>query len=236
MERRQLNAHPSVMFVYSQNGRCEVILSGYDGGYPRIIYASAPNLLGGNPEQADKTRGPLDVLKREVEEEIAREEKNVDWKGRVIQWASLEDITLIRSGILNNVRAYDDFFVDARAIMARTRGERRENVQMSDIYKAIYSAFFSIVSQEVIECVRDNINAGKRFYTEGFIGVYNLSQLEAAGEFSTAHVTAPILNEYFGTKIPYPEQLKVSGLGSVRKKYTDYDSDFEHLESIWDAK
>jgi len=223
MNKTQLNAHPSVMFVYSPKSQGEVILGGYDGGYPRVIYASAPNLLGGNPEQSDKTRGPHDVLKREVEEEIAREEKGVDWKGRAIQWASLEDIALIRSGILNNVKAYADFFVDTGAIMARTRGERRENVQMSDVYKAIYSSFSSIVSQEVIECVRDNINAGKRFYTEGFIGIHNLRQLESAGEFSTAHATAHILNDYFGTNIPYPEQLKVRKLETgVREKYIDY--------------
>lgn len=235
MDKTEIQAHPSVMFIYSALDRGEVMLGGYDGGYPRIIYASAPNLLGGNPEQADKVNGPYDVLKQEVEEEISIGEKNVDWKGRQIKWASLEDVLRIRNAVLDNARPYADFLVDADGIMVKPR-DRPEKVRMSDIYMAIYSSFRAEIPEDIFECASDNIKAGKRFCTEGFIGVHTLKQLELAGEFSTAHATAPILNSYFGTNIPYPEQIKVLKIGDPRKFYSQYSEDFPHAEAVWGSK
>lgn len=235
MERIKISGHPSVMFIHSQHDTGEVILSGYDGGYPRIIYASAPNLLGGNPETADKTKGPFNVLLREVTEEIDRGNKDVDWKGRPIQWASLEDITLIRDSILQNTRPFADFFVDADGIMVKPR-DRQEKVRMSDVYKAIYSAFRAEVGQDVFECVRENIKTGKKFFIEGYIGINSLGQLAMAGEYSTSHITGHVLNNFFGSKIPMPEQVKATNVGAVRRLYSDYDTDYEHTYAVWGAK
>ena len=45
MGKIKISGHPSVMFIHSQKDKGEILLGGYDGGYSRIIYASAPNLL-----------------------------------------------------------------------------------------------------------------------------------------------------------------------------------------------
>jgi len=235
MEKILLDAHPSVMFIYSKKDNGEVLLGGYDGGYPRTIYASAPNLLGGNPEAGDETNGPHNVLVREITEEVAKGDKDVDWKQRPVQWVSLDDILKIRNGILDNTQPFADFLVDAEGIMVRPR-DRQEKVRMSDVYKAIYSAFRAEIPEDIFELARKNIYTGKRFWTEGFIGIHPLRQLEAAGEYSTSHITANVLNDYFGLNIPSPEQLKVSNIGDVRSTYSDYNSDFEHTERVWGAK
>ncbi len=242
MERKILRTHPSVMFVYSPKREGEVILSGYDGGYPRIIYSSKPNLLGGNPKLSERNKGPYDVLKREVEEEINFRDKNVDWKGRPINWANIEDIKLIQEGILNNIKPYDDVFIQAKDITRIFKWMPEEKnpvilLKADTIYPSIHSVFGAEVSQEVFECVKYNINAGRRFFTEGFVGIYNPRQLEMAGEFSTAHATAPILNYFLDSKIPYPEEIRLSRLNNgVRELYSDYDNDFEHSDKVWNAK
>ncbi|MDO8509326.1 MAG: hypothetical protein Q7S27_06625 [Nanoarchaeota archaeon] len=235
MEKIEIGGHPSTMFIRCDKNPNLVILGGYDGGYPRIIYASAPNLLGGNPEQADKVRGPYDVLKREVEEEISRGSNDKDWKGRPIQWANDADIKLIRDSILENTSSYGDYLVVQDGIMGKRR-DTNEKVRLGDLGTYINSVYKASIGQDVLECIQDNINAGKRFYTEGFVGIHNMKQLEAAGEFSTAHATAPILNYYFGTNIPSPPEIKVSKVGNVRQLYSHYSEDFPHAESVWGAK
>ena len=175
-------------------------------------------------------------MKREIAEEINKGDKDVDWKGRPAQWASLEDIAFIRDSILDTTQLYADFFVDAKGIFVSPRGQDFMQVRMNDPHKAIYSAFKAEVPESVFDCVRDNLKAGKRFFTEGYIGVHSLGQLAMAGEYSTSHITGHVLNDYFGSKIPMPEQVKATNIGQVRKLYSDYDVDYEHTDGVWGAK
>jgi len=233
MEKIILKNHPSVTFVCSKRDIGEVILSGYDGGYGKskreddvsrlLAYRSKPNLLGGNPKLSEKTLGPDSVIEREIDEEIRRFDSKLDSFGKPFTWANDEDLEFIRKEIISGLNHYGDFLLIAEPVEGGM-----------DTYNAINSTYVSIVPMSVVECIRDNIRNRKRISNEGYIGIHYLGQLEAAGEFSTAHATAPILNEYFGTRIPFPKEIKVTKLErNVRKYYSEYEDRFSHKDSLW---
>ncbi len=236
MEKIALDYHPSVTFICPKKDTGEVILSGYDGSYgkPRktgdvsraIAYRSKPNLLGGNPQLAEKLQGPYNTLIREIDEEVRRVDSKLDFYGKPILWATDKDLDFIRGGIIPNLHPYGDFLSRAESVEG--------GIATCNAINAISSTYVAVIPMDVVECIRDNIRNGKRLSNEGYIGIHYLKQLEAAGEFSTVHATAPILNDHFGTHIPYPDEIKVTRLvKNVRKKYRDYEDEFIHEDSVW---
>jgi hypothetical protein len=215
MSQQKLDAHPSIVVVRSLN---EFLFSVYDEGYPRRAYRLSANNIGGNPEPYSVS--PENVLITEISEEFDPNHPIEKAHIGKVDWASEEDIRFIRSGLLSRITPLQDFFVQQREVI---EGGNKP-------YTAIYSAFYSEVPLFIIENVKENLKNGKNIPTEGLVGVYTLRQLEdhPRGEFSTAHITAPILNWKFGSKIPHPKQLTAEPIGLPRRSFKDYLSDFEY--------
>lgn len=223
MSRKLIQAHSGLVIVHPSS-RDEVVLSGYDGGYPPMLYRSKPNLLGGNPEALERHLGTREVLEREVAEELDRGKKEVDWKNRPITWASLDDICLIRNAILTNIRPYKDFVMDVA---------KQDGAYRGGGFSALQSVYSAQIPDDVLECIRDNVRHGRRMATEGFLGIHFLHQLAVAGEYSTSHATAPILSDYFGIQIPSPEWMSIAQVSGPRATFKDYESEFEYGEKVF---
>jgi hypothetical protein len=210
MEKQVLRYHPSVLII--QKDKTQDLLMGvYDDTYPLVAYRNSANLIGGNPSSKDKN--PRDVLLREIAEEL-----NVN-PGKEDYFAPGEDIKEIRNTILSNLLPFKDFFFHFGEI----KGGRKE-------YKAIGSAFYCSIDRKIFDIAKKNIDNGKRLTTEGRIGVFNLEQLIKGGKFSTAHLTAPILGDYFNVNMPYPEEIKFISLSLPRDSFEEYLSDFNYEE------
>lgn len=223
MEKIRIEGHPSMVIVYPDDSEDEVILGGYDGGYRRLAYKSRPNLLGGNPFEKDRIKGPKDVLIRELTEELDKGEE-LDWKGRKIVWASKQEIDAIRNSIIKNINPYSDFLYEAVPL----EGAIKEKIT------AIYSVFISRIPREIVEIIRLNFKEGKKMTTEGFLGIYFLRSLALAGEYSTANATGKILSDYFKVLISSPDEIKITKLATpIREKFKDYLSDYDYTDTAW---
>ena len=218
MSKIQIEGHPSLIIVYSEECKGEVILGGYDGGYSRLAYKSRPNLLGGNPLRQDKENGPRDILIRELTEELEINPCDLN-----SEWAPKEDILEIRREIIKNTEPYLDFLYQAIPL----EGAVREKIT------AIYSIFISKVPKRTADLIRLHFQNGKKMTTEGFIGIYHIKSLAIAGEYSTANATAKILSEYFKIDIPSLDAIKITKLGAPREKYSDYYKDYIYADSAW---
>jgi len=236
-----------------------VVLSGYDFGYPVPACRGRPNLIGGNPMLSDG--GPLGCFIREVGEELATsgERSKVENLGRSIalpygarsvddiRWASDDDITLIKDEFLNEARHDLDFLVDSSSIPLDVRswdnsvdGPNPDKDVKSKVAfyigggKHIMSVFLVPLSEKVMDCIIENLRAGNRLTTEGFMGVHYVGQLEAAGKHSTAHATAPVLNHYLHARIPFPDdKIKVLSTSNPRKRYDDYRKEFDYTQKAF---
>lgn len=214
-----LDAHPSVVVAHCED-LGQFLFSVYDTGYPRKAYRLSANNIGGNPEPYNIS--PEQVLIHEIAEEFdPNHDKEKKFVGEV-NWASEEDIRFIRNGLLGKIEPLEDF----RVI------QNKEIDGGNAPYKAIFSVFYTSISGEVIECAEKNIRDGRNVPTEGLIGVYTLDELakSSRGEFSTAHITAHILNWKYGSSIPHPKQLSADPIGLPRKSFKDYTTDFEYNE------
>jgi hypothetical protein len=215
MDKRKLDAHPSVVVVRSLD---DFIFSIYDEGYPRQAYRLSANNIGGNPEPYSVS--PERTLIQEIAEEFdPNHPVEKAFIGKV-EWASDRDIRFIRNGLLAEIKPLQDFFV-----------QQKEPIEGGNKpYTAIYSAFYAEIPFFITENVKENLRNGKNIPTEGLIGVYTLRQLEnhSKGEFSTAHITAHILNWKYDSKILHPKQLTAEPIGLPRKSYKDYLFDFEY--------
>jgi len=217
MPKERLDCHPSVVVV---RGLDEFLFSIYDEGYPRKAYRLSANNIGGNPESYDVS--PERTLIKEIAEEF--DPNHPEEKPHVgkVNWASEEDIRFVRNGLLGNVVPLQDFFVS-----------QKEPIEGGNKpYTGIYSAFYAEVPFFIIENVLRNIKNEKNIPTEGISGVFRLEDLEKSprGEFSTAHITAHILNWKYGSKILHPKQLIAEPIGLPRKSYNAYLSDFEYSQ------
>ena len=214
--KQKLDAHPSVLIAYSNKAK-KILLNVYDAGYPKTVYRGSVNLIGGNPKPDDQS--PEEVLIREILEEInpnhSIEKKYV---GKV-NWAPESEIRLIRNSLFQ-FTPLQDFLVEQRGII---EGGNKP-------YLAIYSTFYSEISEKIVHCVEKNIMNGKHIFSEGTQGVFTLEQLahNPRGKFFAAHATAHILNWRYSSKIPYPEQIVVEAIGSPRKKFKDYLNEFTY--------
>ncbi len=214
-----LDAHPSVVVAHCED-LGKLLFSVYDESYPKKAYRLSANNIGGNPEPYNTS--PEQVLIHEITEEFDPnhpEEKKFVGK---VDWASKEDIRFIRNGLLGKIDPLFDFFVM----------QEGEILGGNNPYSAVYSAFHAPISGEIIECVEKNLRDKKNIPTEGLVGIYTLDELtnSSKGEFSTAHITAHILNWLLDSKIPHPRQLSANPLGMPRRSFKDYTPDFIYSE------
>ncbi len=219
MPKERLDCHPSVVVAYSAMEK-KFLMSIYDEGYPRKAYRLSANNIGGNPEAEDRI--PENLLLKEIAEEFdpnhSEEKQHV---GKVL-WAPDYHIRFIRNGLMAKVQPLQDFLVRQPEVI---EGGNKP-------YQGIYSVFHTTLCGDVIEMIEDGLSKQYNFTTEGLLGVFSLEDLEESprGEFSTAHITAHILNWKYGSKIPHPKQLTAEPIGLPRKTYRDYLSDFEYSQ------
>ena len=223
MAKRILEAHPCVTIAHNEESG-KLLMAVYDEGYPQEPYRLSANNIGGNPSPEDGS--PFGTDHREISEEFDPEHPPKVKFGETGIWAPKEDIALIQGALLGNLTPYQDFYVDATEFGGNTH-----------TYTAVYSVFSSLIDQETMACAERNVREGKRLVTEGLSGVFTLDQLvnSEKGKHSTAHATAPILNEYFGIEIPFPTELKAETIGTPRDSYEAYLADFEYGSKIAEA-
>jgi hypothetical protein len=220
--KKILDAHPSVTIAYCNNGK--LLMSVYDAGYPQVSYRFSANNIGGNPSKKDVS--PAATLIREVSEEFSPEHKEKTNFNETVLWAEKSDIELIRKSLIKSV-LYQDFLVNVKQL---------PNDTTTKSGYAIFSAFEVEIPIEVMEIAESNIRRCRRLCTEGLTGVFTLDELAndpIKGNLSTAHATAPILNDFFNSKIPYPSEIKASPRGNVRDFYDDYLNEFEYSDKAW---
>jgi hypothetical protein len=225
MEKRIVEGQPSLVIAYCiQSGK--LLTAVYDSGYRKGKgpYPLTSNIIGGNPERGLVQKCPKDVLVREIKEEydplFQREHPLTNQFGQKVAWANPEDIALIQKELLQDLTPFQDFYVESTSFGEGTAS-----------YQGIYSYFFSDISAEAIKVAESNLRRQKCLTPEGLTGVFTLEELESdsRGQFSTAHITAPVLNYRFGTNIPFPSEfLRVSPIGKPRDSYRDYLEEFEY--------
>ena len=212
-----MGAHPSVVVARCE-GSNKFLFSVYDEGYPKKAYRLSANNIGGNPEPHHNS--PEQVLIHEIAEEFdpnhPLEKKFVG----AVNWASKGHIRLIRNGLLGKIYPLQDFFVSQKEVIEGGNAP----------HTAVYSVFGTSISEEVIGYVERCLKDGRNIPTGGLVGVYTLDQLTNSprGEFSTAHITAHILNWRYNSHIPHPKQLSADPIGMPRISFTDCTSDFEY--------
>jgi len=212
MEKPILKYHPSLLIVQKEKTN-ELLMSIYDNTYPLITYRNSANLIGGNPSFKDKN--PKEVLLREISEELNIDSENIK------NFAPKEDIKIIRESILSGIIPFSDFFFQVDDILGGRKG-----------YNAIGSVFYSKINNKIFKIVKKNLNQEREITTEGMIGIFNLEQLIKGGKFSTAHLTAPILNEFFKVSIPYPKEIKFSRFSFPKESFENYFKEFTY-ENGW---
>ena len=210
MEKRKLDYHPSSVIALGRETG-EVLMGVYTEGYYNKIYIGSANLLGGNPKKEDKS--PLEVLTREINEEFADPLKSLG-----VPWAKKELIKEIREALHNN-EPYADFFFEIT---------KMEGVKHTPC-TGICSVFISYIPQEIFEEIRISILNGEKIMSEGAAGIFAIRDLIKGGLYSTANTTPPILSEYFGVKIPKPDEVTaVRMVTPVRDSFEDYMKEFEN--------
>ena len=206
--------HPSVLIAYSEK-KNKLLTSVYDGGYPHEPFRFSANLMGGNPNKKDAS--PLEVLCRELAEEINLNGSINEDGSKDKEYAGIKDLELIRKALLTDIKPYADFYFHGFHFR---KGPSTE-------YDAIFSTYFVNLPEDVIECVERNLKDRKKIVSEGLVGTFTLDILEKRGEYGTAHATAPILNKRFSTHIPYPEGVRAEMLPLPRNSFKEYLSDPE---------
>lgn len=211
-----LDAHPSVLIAYSSETQ-KFLFSVYDEGYPRKVYRNSANFIGGNPESEDKC--PEDTLIKEIASEI-NPNHNLEkiFIGKV-EWTDESEIRFIRNSLFQ-FYPLQDFLAKQPEVM---EGGNKP-------YQAIYSIFYSEIPRKTIEIVEKNITNKKEIVCEGKLGIFNLEQLANSprGEYSTAHITAHVLNWKYGSQIPQTKQISAEAIGLPRKSYKEYLKDFDY--------
>ena len=205
MEKAILSLHPSVLVIESERTR-EVLMGVYDESYHLVCYRGSANLIGGNPSPKDCC--PKDVLLREIKEEF-------DYSGEGS--ASRKDLARIREVALSKISPFKDFYFQ----FGKIKGGKKP-------FNAISSSYHTRMDQETFEIVRNNLNGGKRITTEGSARIFTLKELVERGEFSTAWFSAPVLNSFFGIRIPIPTEVTFEELGTPRQSFGAYNDGFSY--------
>lgn len=231
MPRKIIEFHPSVVLAHTPDESPLVVMSVYDTGYRMKAYNGSANPPGGNPSFGKGDRSPEDTLRREISEEFdpgfQGPKSDALVFGQRVVWACPTDIQAVRNA-LSDIKPVGDFYVEfAHQIM---RNENKGDSKGTGLY-SVYSA---IISQDVIEKVRQSVRNGKTISTEGNLNVFSLDDLikSELGEFAIAHAATPIFNYFFGTHISYPAGVHATpllSLSPLRKSFQDYESgEFEY--------
>ena len=224
-----VDAHPSVAIIKSKETE-EFLFSRYDETYPVLPYRLASNTIGGNPKN---DRSPFSTWEREISEEFNNQPpKGEELRDKTSLFAPLEDILKIRNAILENARAYADFYfttpglsmdeylngigreLSKDEVLSKLSQKKRKEVEETGMITrpgaAIFSVFYSIIPAEEIERSKFYLNKGQRLSTEGGNRILTHDQLvngidgeiEKNKAYLTAHCTPFIMQDFFGLNKP----------------------------------
>lgn len=225
----RIDEHSSVAIVKSRETD-EFLFSRYDITYPALPYRLASNTMGGNPK---RDLSPFSTWEREISEEFnncAPEGK--DLRDKATPFAPLEDIVKIRTAILENARAYGDFYfttnglkkedylngigkglTEKEMLVKLSEKKRKEILETGMILRpggAIFSVFYSQIPAEEIKRAKFYLARGERLTTEGGNRILTAEQLingiegekERNKAYMTAHGTPFIFQDFLGLSEP----------------------------------
>lgn len=225
----RVDGHPSVAIVKSRETD-EFLFSRYDVTYPALPYRLASNTMGGNPK---RDLSPFSTWEREISEEFNNHApEGEDLRDKITPFAPLEDIIKIRSAILENARAYADFYFttpglrkedylsgigiglsEEETLAKLPERKRKEVIETGLILRpgaAIFTVFYSIIPTEELERAKHYLANGKRFNTEGGNRILTAEQLvngiegekERNKAYLTAHCTPFIFQDFLSLDKP----------------------------------
>ena len=208
--RKELDHHVGVGIIKSEKTQ-ELLLGVYDDTYPDTNWRGRAKLIGGNHEKDDIS--PRHIFYREVNEEFSH------IKDKESEFATEEDIKLIRETILLNALPYRDFLVK----MPQRIGKQEHQV--------IYSVFNSFLTDKILTLIRKNIELEKRIINEGLLRIVSVDEL-AKGNLLVAAATGLILGEYFNARIPNPDNATAENIGLPRNSFNDYAKEFSYKKPV----
>lgn len=222
MDKPVIHHHAStVLAKCSDTG--EFLLGQYDSGYPgkNRHWIGRVKLLGGNFFLGkDEDASPYETLQREIREEFSRK-KAAEGEMAASQErkpASLSDIEFVRSALLG-AEPSQDFFA------------HQFPIKEGDVpYYGIQSVFSTLLDRKVIECIKDNLSAGKSLTNEGLLAVKTLAEL-VQGNPLCQGLTGMIIGNVEGVYLPwcFTDRFTLAPMGRPRKSYSDYLDSFQFL-------
>ena len=202
--------HASVVIVTDPN-RELFIFNGYDDGYPVIPFRGFANFLGGNADKGDIS--PETILARELGEELA-----VSRVAGGRDYAPIDDITSLLSGIRSSVKAHADFLVQDPAVRALKPGRLRESV---------VSCYGSEIPVELFEMASSHLKAGRKLVSEGIMYLSRREELLNGKRF-LAWCSPVIFGHFLGENIPNPHHAQAIPIGKIRDSFEKY-GDFSYV-------
>jgi hypothetical protein len=201
----------------------EFLLGQYDQGYPgkNKHWIGRVKLLGGNFFFGkDLDNSPYETLAREISEEFSGK-KAAEGEMAASQehkFASLSDINYVRAA-LSDINPNQDYFAHQFPIK---EGEVP--------YYGLQSVFRAHLDKRVIECVKDNLSAGKSLTNEGFLTTKTLDEL-TEGSLLCQGLTGMIIGNSEGVFLPYCQidRFLVAPIGKPRESYSAYLDSYDFV-------
>ena len=225
---QKISHHAGVAIIESLDGN-EFLFNRYDDNYIPV-FRNSLHLIGGNHNTEDIS--PLGLLERELDEEfsIVQESGPEDDMERVLgklkgpqtfrkeDMASESEIQFIKSAILNNLQPYLDFMCQVPAI------DERQS------FDFIYSVCIARLSNEVIECIKENLSLSKHIKNEGAACLIRRNDLSKEKMFGWG--AGKIMEYYTGLKLNSLESMGSYVVGKPRETFVQYLSDFEYKKPV----
>lgn len=223
----KIDYHAGNVIIEAEKGNV-FLFNKYNFSYPFKIYRGRINFMGGGKDRGDFS--PEELVKREISEEFSiKEDKSYDeallenLRGekyslpKIEKFASEDEINYVKKEILENMVSYQDFFVEFKNFVFNDYQPR----------KAIFSVFYSKVSDNFFNVVEKNIKEGKNLVNDGFLKIVKLEDI-LSRKILGAWITGLVLEKHLRTDIPNPEGTKIKPLGNPRKNFKEYLESFKY--------
>jgi hypothetical protein len=223
MSKPMIHHHASTVLAKCDDTK-EFLLGQYDPGYPgkNKHWIGRVKLLGGNFFLGkDSDNSPYETLRREINDEFSGK-KAAEGEMAASQehnFASQSDIEFVRKALLS-LEPSQDFFAHQFPVK---EGETP--------YYGIQSVFSAYLTKRVMECVKDNISAGKSLTNEGFLAVKTLADL-VKGNPLCQGLTGLIIGNSEGVYLPwcFTDMFTFAPIGKPRESYSAYLDSFQFLD------
>lgn len=218
--KEKIYSHASIAIVASKRSE-EFLFDQYTDTYVIVDWRRRINLIGGNQSLEDYS--PRGIWEREILEEFCSPSlpESAD-----IPEVPLSERVLIAKSMLDNARPYKDFLVKIPEIIEFRDGKLQNR---GPIVK-LNTVFETFLDEDIFECVRGHLKAGRRIKNEGGSILKHIDDL-IDGKTLSASATGLIMEEYLHdrhVKMPNPERVTAVCLGTPRDTLDAYLCDFEY--------